>query len=531
MSFKKNIEKSIDKYLIHKSLHDNIEEMGRARFIVLIMLFSSIFVLIYTAALEFSGKEFTVIKTVCNYLGASLGVFSVLTMKYSGNIKLAIALNLLLGTAFVIVSAYYSGGIFSVDSFWFVLLAMISFMFVGKKWGLIVVVLEIAVLSSFYVASKLSYRDFWQDNQNSGVEYEYLNLIFLLLFASLLIHFFVSGSNKIKAELDALKNIEVKDIGNKYKYITDNATDIIALHNKKGISTYISPAINTILGFAPNEVIGLKYSRIIEFNSLSENNSKIISSKNKAGIPVWLEIKYTALEDELGEGHAMISIARDVTNKILEDKKLESLREQIANDFHDEMGNKLAAITLNTNVLSLKMKDNKDQFALLEKIEETSKSLYQNSRDFIWSIDPKSDRLDEIFFHLKDFAEDFTDLLPIEFESQNPEIHTMEKTKLPMYWGRHIILIFKEGITNAVKHSNCSLITLKIIVTTKKINIQLIDNGEGFNEIQVKAGRGINSMKKRAKSIACSLLIESTNSTILTFSGELPKMGSHAHRK
>lgn len=525
MTFKKQIENSIDKYLIHKSLHENIEEMGRARFIVVIMIFSSVFVTVYTAALEFSGKEFTLVKTICNYLGTALGIFSVLTMKYSGNIKLAVALNLLLGTAFVVVSAYYSGGIFSVDSFWFVLLAMISFMFVGKKWGLIMVLVEIGILSAFYIASKLSYRNFWLDNQNSGVEYEYLNLIFLLLFGSLLIHFFMSGTGKIKAELDALKNLQVKDIGNKYKYITDNATDIIALHNKEGISTYISPAIKSILGFSPNEMLGGKYANVLNFKNLSENRSKIIACKNKEGKPVWLEIKYAVLDDDLSEGHAMISIARDVTGKILEDKKLESLREQIANDFHDEMGNKLAAITLNTNVLSLKLNKNNDEFALLQKIEENSKSLYQNSRDFIWSIDPKSDRLDEIFFHLKDFAEDFIDLLPIKFESQNPAIQALENVKLPMYWGRHIILIFKEGLTNAVKHGKCSLITLKIELSTNKIKIQLMDDGEGFDETTVKAGRGMNSMKKRAKSIGCALNIESTKNTVLTLTGELPKVG------
>ncbi len=99
----------------------------------MIMLFSSLFLIVYTTALEFSGKDFTLIKVVCNYLGTVLGIFSVLVMKFSGNIKLAIALNLILDTAFVVVSAYYSGGIFSVDSFWFVILAMVSFMFVGRN--------------------------------------------------------------------------------------------------------------------------------------------------------------------------------------------------------------------------------------------------------------------------------------------------------------------------------------------------------------------------------------------------------------
>lgn len=519
------LDSFIDEHFISPKVHDDFQKLGRARFIWYAIFSSTFFVAVHWISIELSGSTITILKTLSNSLGVSLGIVCLVIIKLTGNTKIPIALNLILGTCFVISSSYHSGGIQSVDAYWFIVLAMTSFMFVDRKIGMAIVVINIGIYTWYYLAAKYNVRDFVADEAVTGVAYDYVNLILILLFTSVVTYTYVNGLDKIKKELDAIKNKQVKDIGNKYKYITDNATDIIALHDKDGLSTYISPAVESILGYTPKEMLKGKYAEILNFKSLFENRSKVVECQNKEGNPVWLEVTYSSLEDELKEGNAMISIARDITSKILESKKLELLREQIANDFHDEMGNKLAAITLNTNVLSLKLKENKAHNSLLQKIEENSKSLYQNSRDFIWSIDPKSDRMDEIFFHLKDFSQDFIDLLPIEFESKSPGIKALEKVKLPMYWGRHIILIFKEGITNAVKHANCSLITLKIEVSKDLVQIQLIDNGTGFDNQKVKAGRGINSMNKRAKSISCNLTISSEGPTKLTFIGKLPKQG------
>lgn len=519
----------IDNYFIHKSLHANIEEMGRARFIVYALLFTSLFVTIYTISLEISDTELTILKKTCNILGATLGVFSIGVVKYKGDIKLAVALHLILGMCFVLVSSYYSGGIFTVDSFWFVLLAMISFMFVNRKAGVFMIFLCVGIYTSFYVLTKMGVRDFRADNLKLGLEYEYLNLIFLLLFACFLTYFYVNGLNRIRDELKNLKDRQVKNIDNKYRYITENANEIIALHNSDGKVTYVSPAVETILGFAPEELLGELYKEKIGVDKfVISKDAKQISCQNKNGKAVWLEITCNEINDEIGTGDAMISMAKDVTEKVLEDQKINQLREQVANDFHDEMGNKLAAITLNSNILSLKKKEDKEINSLLNKIEETSKALYQNSRDFIWSIDAKSDRLDEIFSYLRDFGEEFFGSLNISFITEAPKYSELDDLKMEMYSGRHIILIMKEAMTNAAKYSKAQKVVLRLSLDSRSVVIGLVDDGVGMDVNKVKKGKGIDSMKNRARMLGSELSIDSSaeNGTKITLVCKLPKLVS-----
>ena len=176
--------------------------------------------------------------------------------------------------------------------------------------------------------------------------------------------------------------------------------------------------------------------------------------------------------------------------------------------------------------LSMRMQDKPELRDTLNKIEETSKSLYQHSRDFIWSIDSKSDDLREIFSYLRDFGEDFFHSLPVDFLVSSKDFSEQKKVILPMYSGRHIILIFKEAITNAAKHSQCKNITLSLDVSESTFKIILLDDGNGIIEGS-KKGKGLSSIQERAKNIGCTLQINSNSKgTEIVLEGKLPNSGS-----
>jgi signal transduction histidine kinase len=139
-----------------------------------------------------------------------------------------------------------------------------------------------------------------------------------------------------------------------------------------------------------------------------------------------------------GSFDRFISTSRDVTVEIENDFKLAQIREQIARDFHDEMGNKLASITLNSNVLKTLIVDGDAKvLETVRRIEKNSTSLYHNSRDFIWSINSKSDNLLELFAYIKDFAEEllYTSDCNLKVDAQN-----LKDIDLPITYSRHIVL-------------------------------------------------------------------------------------------
>jgi signal transduction histidine kinase len=202
------------------------------------------------------------------------------------------------------------------------------------------------------------------------------------------------------------------------------------------------------------------------------------------------------------------------------EKEITNVRENIAQDFHDELGNKLARISL---LSSLIQNDPTYQnYAVKTKIQQITddaKSLYMGTRDFIFSLKSSSDCLEEVVTYLSDFGEDFFSKSAIRFE-----IHRdLEKNiKLPFYWSKQLVYIFKEAITNSYKHSDCTEVKLSFTIKNDILHITLSDNGKGINEAQITSKNGIAYMKTRADKIGGELQILpiKPRGTIVSFKGK-----------
>ncbi len=184
-------------------------------------------------------------------------------------------------------------------------------------------------------------------------------------------------------------------------------------------------------------------------------------------------------------------------------EEAEAIRKRMARDFHDNMGNQLASITVFTNLISMKLMDQSEEILnLLGNIEKHTKSLFNGTKDFIWSMDPASDDLNEIYTYIKDFGEELFAKTNIQFFSSAEELN-LERFPVPGGWSRQIVLVFKEAMTNALKHSQASEIHLDINLSHDGFVLKLRDNGIGFDKETLKRGNGFNNMSMRARQIGC----------------------------
>ena len=158
----------------------------------------------------------------------------------------------------------------------------------------------------------------------------------------------------------------------------------------------------------------------------------------------------------------------------------------------------------------------------LNKIGETSSTLSFGVRDFIWTLDPEKDTLYDVLIRLKDFGDDVFDKTGIAFRVHGIE-KDFENIKLSMDWRRHLTLIFKEAMNNILKYADCNNVTLNVVYDNGKILMKVEDDGKGFNFDKIKKGRGLRSMKLRAKNINGDVTIDSNNGkgTIVEFTGTL----------
>ena len=106
------------------------------------------------------------------------------------------------------------------------------------------------------------------------------------------------------------------------------------------------------------------------------------------------------------------------------------------------------------------------------------------------------------------------------------KVKNIDKTndiKLPMDYKQNLLLIFKEGINNSIKHSKCSKIILEANIRGDDIEMILSDDGTGFDEIIMVYGNGLRNMESRAKKIGGRMKWSSSQKagTVITFFGKI----------
>lgn len=204
----------------------------------------------------------------------------------------------------------------------------------------------------------------------------------------------------------------------------------------------------------------------------------------------------------------------------LERAKLEEnerVRKLAAQDLHDEFGNTLTRISLLTELVKNRMNGQATTEIgdLLTKISDNANRMYHGTKDFIWAINPEHDSLYEIAVRLKDFGDDVFDKTGIEFsvEGLTNDLHALT---LLTGESRHLVLLFKEAMSNTLKHAKATQATLSFSLQTAHLQIQWQDNGKGFDILQNKYGNGLVNIQTRAEKIGGEITFQNHGGTAMS---------------
>ena len=211
----------------------------------------------------------------------------------------------------------------------------------------------------------------------------------------------------------------------------------------------------------------------------------------------------------------------------LKNEEVIKVRRRVAEDFHDQVGNQLASITVLVQLIQARLSSGNLQVEeLLSKLGQFTKTLFTGTRDFIWSIDPKSDNVSEMLIYIRDFGEELFEYSEVNFHVETNNSFDA-KLKLPVGWSRHVVFIFKEALTNSLKHAHCKNVYLSFNVSDHNFVFELKDDGVGLNGHKEGdyPGMGLQNMKERAKKIGGEIIIDSSNGkgTVVTLEGKIPQ--------
>ena len=217
--------------------------------------------------------------------------------------------------------------------------------------------------------------------------------------------------------------------------------------------------------------------------------------------------------------------AEEELGRAREDRLLElqKVRTRIATDLHDDIGSSLTQIAILSEVAQQRMKGNGASMEPLKSIANVSNELVETMSDIVWAINPQKDHMQDLIQRMRRFASDLLPAKGIHFDFNVPEF--APEIPLGANARREVFLIFKETLTNAVKHSQATQVTINFDFSDEFLTLTIGDNGHGFISEQGttafadrKGGHGIFSMKKRAGEMNARFDIASNGTgTVVTF--------------
>ncbi|GAB3933952.1 sensor histidine kinase [Mucilaginibacter myungsuensis] len=176
--------------------------------------------------------------------------------------------------------------------------------------------------------------------------------------------------------------------------------------------------------------------------------------------------------------------------------QLNTMRESIATDFHDETGNMLSAITRQASVLRSQLKDDLKARPLVESIIKNSDQLYASSKDFLWHLNHDSDDPQELFDYLTAYGQRFYNQFDVAFSATAEECG-------PVQFGPsaalNVIYIFKEAMVNVVKHSGAIEVFFEMRCHPGHISFSLQDNGQWKETNTDQPHYGLSNMERRCR--------------------------------
>ncbi|HEX3756879.1 MAG TPA: PAS domain-containing sensor histidine kinase [Rhizomicrobium sp.] len=126
-----------------------------------------------------------------------------------------------------------------------------------------------------------------------------------------------------------------------YRFLADNAMDLITRHSADGRIRFASPASNALLGRIPDEMLGLALPSLVHPEDLRPLQSALIESsyfgrageaevrlRHRDGHWVWAEIRCRPAAHGMGEPADIVAVTRDITERKKHERELVEARDQ-----------------------------------------------------------------------------------------------------------------------------------------------------------------------------------------------------------
>lgn len=185
----------------------------------------------------------------------------------------------------------------------------------------------------------------------------------------------------------------------------------------------------------------------------------------------------------------------------------EQERTRISRDIHDEVGTSLSRIALSAET-AMYLKNNSDQHRVLADLAQQAREVIETLSDLIWYLNPERVNVRQLFYRMREQLSEY--LLENQIESKL-ELDVPDDVELSAEKLRHLHLIVKEAVHNAVKHAKPTEVYVHTRIFSDVLVIHVADNGRGFDTSSASGGNGLRNMTARAELLNGQINVYSTS--------------------
>lgn len=212
----------------------------------------------------------------------------------------------------------------------------------------------------------------------------------------------VKGSEWIIAQvkditMEKQEEMELREKEENYRLMSEYSTDLIVRHYPNGKAFCVSPSSREILGFEPDELVGVSpydpqyihpddllstinsHKEVLNKNGLTKVRYRMIS---KSGAYVWIESTAKAIFDQkTNQLQEIITVSRDCTDQVIYDRELKRAKakletsNQLINNIVDSITDGFFAVDYNGNIIFLNSKT--EQIAKKKRQDLIGMSLWE----------------------------------------------------------------------------------------------------------------------------------------------------------
>jgi ligand-binding sensor domain-containing protein/signal transduction histidine kinase len=219
--------------------------------------------------------------------------------------------------------------------------------------------------------------------------------------------------------------------------------------------------------------------------------------------PFWRTPWFVALALAAG-GSIALALHRARVRRVL---ALETIRRQIATDIHDDMGAGLSQIAILSEVA--KREAAAGARSHLDEVARLARGLRDSMSDIVWAVDPRRDHASDLVQRMRGVAFNLFEAEGVKVELDAPPNASIESVVLAPDRRRHLLLIFKEALSNIARHARATEVRIAVRLSPAELALSIRDNGVGFDPAHESRGHGLSSLRSRAAALGARLSIES----------------------